>query len=375
MIMIEEIQTVGIFIFTFYSIAVATRPIRDSLSMEKAIAIYNKSRVMLFHALVLFTVHFTLQRVFGFRHMPGYQAALVNSIFYTPAFVCLNFSILHLIYQGELKRWHKYLGWSYIGVVYLIFLVTALIDEGGLMSDSDVVHIAQILTSVIGAIVIVIFNVDEWKRFHCISSIVDSYYDAPQLMYVKWFRLSVFVFASLAMVTPVMMYMPNQNIQFVFGIIGYTAIAVLVQGFLQTGADGIITILKAMKENEDTEHANLDVSNTTEVSPIVLTLIQKWLETGHQFQAGITASEIANEIGISRNDLNKYLHSHGYPKIGSWLAKLRIEEAKRLLLSNPEYSHDAIAEQCGFSSREYFQACFRNLVGIPPMQWQKENMK
>lgn len=78
-------------------------------------------------------------------------------------------------------------------------------------------------------------------------------------------------------------------------------------------------------------------------------------------------------MGISRNELKRYLKSLGLPKIGSWLAIHRIKEAKRLLLAHPEYSHDVIAEQSGFSSREYFQTCFRNIVGMPPMQWQKEN--
>ncbi len=80
-------------------------------------------------------------------------------------------------------------------------------------------------------------------------------------------------------------------------------------------------------------------------------------------------------MGITTADLRRYFRSRGFQKVGSWLAFLRVEEAKRLLHEHSEYGFDAVAEMCGFSSREYFHMCFHNLTGMTPAQWQETRDK
>ena len=50
-------------------------------------------------------------------------------------------------------------------------------------------------------------------------------------------------------------------------------------------------------------------------------------------------------------------------------SQLRIEEAKRLLLENPEMSINIIAELSGFSDRSNFHRQFTKIVGCSPKQW------
>jgi AraC-like DNA-binding protein len=44
-------------------------------------------------------------------------------------------------------------------------------------------------------------------------------------------------------------------------------------------------------------------------------------------------------------------------------------ELVRLLVQHPEWSVDTIAEQCGFSSRNYFHRIFLKLTGQTPSQY------
>lgn len=376
MIAIEEVQTMGIFMNAFFAIGVATAPIKDNLTMKTETHIYNKARWMLVAALVLLSSHYIMQRTFGFRHMGGYQAAVINILFYVPAVVFLNLSILELLFFGRLKRWHKVLGFGIVGTVYVLLLGAGLIADGGLMGDSPLIRMAEYISGGIAGAMLIMYYFDEIRQLNRLDSDSADYYDSPQLIYMRWYRMSAGSFAILALITPVAMYFNNPIHHFAIGALAFTSIAVLVLSFLLSGVEGIAKSYKAYKGTEESR-VPADVVATespVESSPVVLALVNKWLTTGHQFKAGITADEISSEMGVSRQELKRYIQSQRYPKIGSWLAALRIEEAKRLLLSCPDYSHDAIAEQCGFSSREYFQTCFRNIVGMPPMQWQKENI-
>lgn len=56
-----------------------------------------------------------------------------------------------------------------------------------------------------------------------------------------------------------------------------------------------------------------------------------------------------------------------------WIAHLRVEEAKQLMQEHPEYSNEAIARECGFNSRSYFQKVFRDLTGMTPFEYQSRS--
>ena len=56
-----------------------------------------------------------------------------------------------------------------------------------------------------------------------------------------------------------------------------------------------------------------------------------------------------------------------------YVMQCRISAAKTMLLEG-ELSLDDIAEQCGFSSRSYFNYCFKQRTGQSPGQFRKENL-
>ena len=55
----------------------------------------------------------------------------------------------------------------------------------------------------------------------------------------------------------------------------------------------------------------------------------------------------------------------------TWRTNLRIEEAKRLLIENPELSTHIISEMSGFSDRSNFHRQFVKVVGCSPKQWRE----
>jgi AraC family transcriptional regulator len=52
-----------------------------------------------------------------------------------------------------------------------------------------------------------------------------------------------------------------------------------------------------------------------------------------------------------------------------WINRLRIEEAKRLLLDFPDMNVSEIALQTGFATQSHFSQQFRTITNLSPSNW------
>lgn len=53
-----------------------------------------------------------------------------------------------------------------------------------------------------------------------------------------------------------------------------------------------------------------------------------------------------------------------------YLTNVRMQQACHLILTQPDLSLEAIAEQTGYHSSSYFHKIFRAKFGMSPRQWQ-----
>ncbi len=88
---------------------------------------------------------------------------------------------------------------------------------------------------------------------------------------------------------------------------------------------------------------------------------------------GVTMSSIAEQVGTNRTYLSEYINSQYGCNFNTWLTRLRIDEAKRLLLSSPTLSLDIVAQQTGFATKSHFMSAFKTAEGITPGQWRKRH--
>ncbi len=56
----------------------------------------------------------------------------------------------------------------------------------------------------------------------------------------------------------------------------------------------------------------------------------------------------------------------------SWIASLRLEEAKKMMRAHPDAKLKDIAYNVGFSSLPYFSSVFAKSEGVTPSAWMKE---
>ena len=89
------------------------------------------------------------------------------------------------------------------------------------------------------------------------------------------------------------------------------------------------------------------------------------------FREKCTLEEIAEQVHLSP----VYFHSIFQKAVGKtpyeYVTRLRIEEAKRLLLAS-ELSMVEVSDACGFSSQSYFNHVFKAKEGLTPREYQRK---
>ena len=97
--------------------------------------------------------------------------------------------------------------------------------------------------------------------------------------------------------------------------------------------------------------------------------VEKWLAAEGHLRSSITVATAATAMHVPQRLLRAWYQTEGFDSYSDWLQQLRVKHAKQLLVQHPEWSVDTIAEQCGFSSRNYFHRIFLKLTGQTPSQY------
>ena len=82
---------------------------------------------------------------------------------------------------------------------------------------------------------------------------------------------------------------------------------------------------------------------------------------------------LSRSLNISKNELSRYLSSCLNTTFRLWLAEVRFEAAKKMILEKPNYSNDMISAECGFSSRSNLYRMFKEKEGCSPTAWREKN--
>ncbi len=121
-----------------------------------------------------------------------------------------------------------------------------------------------------------------------------------------------------------------------------------VPRFMRFGPDGI----------RERESCN-SVASSDPIIAAALSMIRE------RFPEGINATEVANEIGLTRTALQQRFRRKLDSSVGEELRAIRLSHAKRLL-EESDKALTEIAGACGFQSASYFSRAFRKAEGMAP---------
>lgn len=85
----------------------------------------------------------------------------------------------------------------------------------------------------------------------------------------------------------------------------------------------------------------------------------------------ISLALIADRLGVSPSYLSDIFHKSVGEPYSKYLTRIRMEQAAKLLKSNPEEKVYAVAEQVGFISVKHFNSVFKKYYSVTPKEYQE----
>ena len=103
--------------------------------------------------------------------------------------------------------------------------------------------------------------------------------------------------------------------------------------------------------------------------------LDKWVEEGKHRDSYDSMDDLLNELEITSEELSFYCSKVLNKKFSTWRKDLRIEEAKELLIQEPETPVCHIGFAIGFNDKSNFRQQFRKTVGCTPTERRERNIK
>ncbi len=86
----------------------------------------------------------------------------------------------------------------------------------------------------------------------------------------------------------------------------------------------------------------------------------------------VKLNDVAQELAISSHKLSQLLNDNFGKSFTLFINEYRIEEAKKLLMENNQFTLEAIGFEAGFSSRSSFYTAFKKIVGQTPSEFKDQ---
>ena len=92
------------------------------------------------------------------------------------------------------------------------------------------------------------------------------------------------------------------------------------------------------------------------------------------YRDNIDRDDVAAVAFVTPNYLSKLFRNHMGMNLREYINQLRIEEAKRLLLST-QMSVSEVASHVGYFNISYFSTVFHKIVGMSPVDWRNDSAR
>ena len=135
---------------------------------------------------------------------------------------------------------------------------------------------------------------------------------------------------------------------------------------------------KVKEEDEEAEGEEVAATSRTkkpykeDFRDILRPRIAVWVKAKAYTHEQFTLEELASSLYTNKTYLSTFIKDEYDMNFSGWVASLRIDEAKRIMMKEPEKRLQEVAFECGFSSLAYFSSVFSKSEGISPSAWQRE---
>ena len=347
---------------------------------------YEVSRWLIIGAMVGLAIQFLMQMLLGFRAQDAAVGAVFNILVYPPCFSLISIGIYNIEATHANRRKMNIVCASIYAAILAAFCIGYI--QSGNFHIGSWIYVMIVLFGINVAYCIYMVIVEIRKRRMMLE--VMAGYDI--LPYVRYARASVFVLFLPAIAMPFAVL--STESLYVIGPLGLLAVFFFTLSFMALGYNYMPTEELLDKEEEekaamesrgddsaselqDTEPMDKEESLQT-MSPerrqeIIRKKLDAWCAAKGYRDTSLNMITLSRSLNISRYALSRYLSSCLNTTFRLWLADVRFEAAKKMMLDNPDFGNDIISAECGFSSRTHLYRMFKEKEGCSPTAWREKN--
>lgn len=147
-----------------------------------------------------------------------------------------------------------------------------------------------------------------------------------------------------------------------YGAHDYLLKPVTVEALYET-LNNVLVTLDA--EHKKCQEFKPDVNKLDQKS--ICSLLEKYLRENYRQE--ISFNELSEKFGFTPEYLGKIFKKHMGEPPSKYLIKLRMNEAKHLLVNHPDLEIQKVGEMVGYKDGFYFSRAFKSYTGVQPSEF------
>lgn len=344
---------------------------------------YEQSRWLILTALVILAMQYLTQMLLGIRAKGDAMGAVCNMLVYPPCFSLIAIGIYNIEATHANRRRMNIVCASIYAAILSAFSIGYI--QSGSFHIGNWLYAMNVLFAFNVAYCIYMVVVEIRKRKQMLEEMAG--YDI--LPFVRYARASVFLLFLPALTIPFAVLFTKSL--YIVGPLGLFAVLFFILSFVALGynyapSEGILNkeeeeaaaIESRRMENCRMEDSLMkdcqlesgeDAIDISERQEVIRQKLEVWCAARGYRDTSLNMVTLARSLDISKTELSSYLSSCLHTTFRIWLAEVRFEAAKKMMLECPDFGNDIISVECGFSSRTHLYRLFKEKEGCSPTAW------
>ena len=341
---------------------------------------YEWSRWLILAGMTGLAIQYLLQMLLGFRAKSDDLRAIFNILVYTPCITTIAMGIFNIEATHANRRKMNIVCTCIYAAIIAVFCIGY--SNSGSLNIGNWLYAMLVLFGTNVAYCIYMIMIEIRKRKEKLELMTGG----DMLPYVRYARASVFAlfFSTLTMPFAIL----STTLLYIIGPLALLSILFFNLSFVALGYNYVPTEEFLDKEEEESAaiaDEETESSDGQDAEPIdgkenlqsisrkrqmfIKESLDKWCEDLGYKDTTVNMFTLSRSLNISKSELSRYFTSCLNSTFRIWLAEVRFEAAKKMMLDYPDYSNDIISVECGFSSRSYLYRIFKEKEGCSPTVW------
>ena len=341
---------------------------------------YEWSRWLILAGMTGLAIQYLLQMLLGFRAKSDDLGAVFNILVYTPCFTTISMGIYNIEATHANRRKMNIVCTCIYAAIIAVFCIGY--SNSGSLNIGNWLYAMLVLFGANVAYCIYMIMIEMRKRRKMLELMTGD----DMLPYVRYARTSIFAlfFSTLTMPFAIL----STTLLYIIGPLALLSILFFNLSFVALGYNYVPTEELLDKEEEESaaladeitessDGQDVESADSKETLPsfsqerqaAIKEKLDKWCEELGYKDTTVNMFTLSRSLNISKNELSRYFTSCLNSPFRIWLAEIRFEAAKKMMLDYPDYNNDIISAECGFSSRSYLYRIFKEKEGCSPTVW------